>query len=310
MLSVVDSDVPEMPGQKRSLPLDDVMSTAGAAVAQEPKRGVKRAYKACYNCRSKKARCIVPDNDRHDPPRCERCRRELAQCNFPETRRPPKPRGAESPRRSLSQSVIAGPSSSRLHGSPHSLEVTDSQAHSGIHEEASGGNWDLFASEAQIPSTSALSPDSGHVTFSVQESNSMAQSMNSSHIGQGLLDLLEKSSGGGASVPSTNPFWSSSTAGAQSAQASRFADTFSSHADLGNASAQKGSSFVSIPAEPQMPLAGPADGDEPMPIDITSLPLIEDGTMDEDQVIQLTETFFSSFHPIVVDMLAIVWPLC
>ncbi|KAF2016478.1 hypothetical protein BU24DRAFT_202519 [Aaosphaeria arxii CBS 175.79] len=44
----------------------------------------KRAYKACINCRQRKAKCILspgPEGDELKPP-CQRCRREMRECVF------------------------------------------------------------------------------------------------------------------------------------------------------------------------------------------------------------------------------------
>ena len=44
----------------------------------------KRAYKACINCRSRKAKCILgtgPDGGELKPP-CQRCKREMRECVF------------------------------------------------------------------------------------------------------------------------------------------------------------------------------------------------------------------------------------
>ncbi|KAK5988265.1 Transcriptional activator ARO80 [Cladobotryum mycophilum] len=50
---------------------------------RRPDRPYNRAYQACINCRRKKVKCIV-DNDEDGQPQsfCTRCRRELRQCVF------------------------------------------------------------------------------------------------------------------------------------------------------------------------------------------------------------------------------------
>ncbi|KAK9459234.1 uncharacterized protein V1516DRAFT_679389, partial [Lipomyces oligophaga] len=46
---------------------------------------LRRAYRACSNCRTRKARCIFRDSRYNQP--CERCQRENKQCNFLPSRR-------------------------------------------------------------------------------------------------------------------------------------------------------------------------------------------------------------------------------
>ncbi|KAF2119028.1 hypothetical protein BDV96DRAFT_369743 [Lophiotrema nucula] len=62
-------------------PLQDAASASRKRTAPED---FKRAYKACINCRQRKAKCILsagPDGGELKPP-CQRCRREMRECVF------------------------------------------------------------------------------------------------------------------------------------------------------------------------------------------------------------------------------------
>lgn len=53
------------------------------APERSEKRTYRRAYKACESCRSKKSKCVIPEDG--SPP-CTRCRRELRKCIVSEER--------------------------------------------------------------------------------------------------------------------------------------------------------------------------------------------------------------------------------
>ncbi|KAF2855269.1 C6 transcription factor-like protein [Plenodomus tracheiphilus IPT5] len=58
-------------------------ATAGSKKRTHPE-DFKRAYKACINCRQRKAKCILgtgPDGGELKPP-CQRCKREMRECVF------------------------------------------------------------------------------------------------------------------------------------------------------------------------------------------------------------------------------------
>lgn len=48
-----------------------------------PGEDYQRAYKACINCRNRKAKCILSsDENGHLVPPCKRCQREMRECVF------------------------------------------------------------------------------------------------------------------------------------------------------------------------------------------------------------------------------------
>lgn len=65
-------------------PKDDTADAGSASRKRTHPEDFKRAYKACINCRQRKAKCILgtgPDGVELKPP-CQRCRREMRECVF------------------------------------------------------------------------------------------------------------------------------------------------------------------------------------------------------------------------------------
>ncbi|GFZ50946.1 hypothetical protein JCM24511_08704 [Saitozyma sp. JCM 24511] len=60
--------------------------TMSSSPPNKPDR-VKRGYRACLHCRSRKAKCDLGDIDAPSSPPCSRCRRESRQCVFAPSRR-------------------------------------------------------------------------------------------------------------------------------------------------------------------------------------------------------------------------------
>ena len=62
----------------------DANSSSGSSKKRTHPEDFKRAYKACINCRQRKAKCILgtgPDGGELKPP-CQRCKREMRECIF------------------------------------------------------------------------------------------------------------------------------------------------------------------------------------------------------------------------------------
>lgn len=79
---------PPMPPAEQEQPPTSGNETQNAQPQPSKKRthpeDFKRAYKACINCRTRKAKCILgtgPDGVELKPP-CQRCRREMRECIF------------------------------------------------------------------------------------------------------------------------------------------------------------------------------------------------------------------------------------
>ncbi|ODN73302.1 hypothetical protein L202_07849 [Cryptococcus amylolentus CBS 6039] len=69
-----------------SLPPASTSNTAGPSTSQDTlssrdDKAPKRGYRACINCRLRKAKCDRPPNNPREPP-CTRCRREQRDCVF------------------------------------------------------------------------------------------------------------------------------------------------------------------------------------------------------------------------------------
>ncbi|OCF61630.1 hypothetical protein L486_01287 [Kwoniella mangroviensis CBS 10435] len=103
---------------------------------------VKRGYRACLHCRSRKAKCDLGDIDAPSSPPCSRCKRESRECVFAPSRRGGNNRKRETKESSEEQSISYPPHTSptpspkrrRLHlnpplhdADPSSIVVADMQ---------------------------------------------------------------------------------------------------------------------------------------------------------------------------------------
>ncbi len=68
-------------------PTEAMALTADAGQPSNTRMPVRRAYKACLWCRSRKCKCDLGDLDSPSEPPCSRCRREGRECLFVESRR-------------------------------------------------------------------------------------------------------------------------------------------------------------------------------------------------------------------------------
>jgi hypothetical protein len=127
----------------------------------------KRAYKACINCRQRKAKCILdatPDGELKPP--CQRCKREMRECVFRserswvKRRKPGEARDAENDHAGNSTSMLG-----TTHGPQHapnqrtsSISVHSMSPHDSVHTRRS----DMMSPPATFRRVSTSQPDLAH----------------------------------------------------------------------------------------------------------------------------------------------------
>ena len=106
-------------------------SMAGTAAAEDvsvsKKRShpddFKRAYKACINCRQRKAKCILDPGPAGElKPPCQRCKREMRECVFRSERswvKRRKPGEARAEETAVEESSVPNPARPVMHQSPN-----------------------------------------------------------------------------------------------------------------------------------------------------------------------------------------------
>lgn len=133
--------------------------------SQNPKKRThpddfKRAYKACINCRQRKAKCILdatPDGELKPP--CQRCKREMRECVFRSERSWVKRRkpGETREQEDVNLSAINGPQQPSIQQPTSSMSVQSMSPHD-VHSRRS----DIMSSPATLRRVSTSQPDLAH----------------------------------------------------------------------------------------------------------------------------------------------------
>lgn len=127
----------------------------------------KRAYKACINCRQRKAKCILdatPDGELKPP--CQRCKREMRECVFRSERswvKRRKPGETRDPEENATETAnppsgINGPRQVPLNQHRSSISVQSMSPHDSVHTRRS----DMMSPPAHLRRVSTSQPDLSH----------------------------------------------------------------------------------------------------------------------------------------------------
>lgn len=126
----------------------------------------KRAYKACINCRQRKAKCILdPSPGGELKPPCQRCKREMRECVFRSERSWVKRRKPGEPKESESAAAVNEVTLTTVIGAPQSsLQRTASiSTHSmSPHDTPHGRRSDIMSPPATLRRGSTSQPNLAH----------------------------------------------------------------------------------------------------------------------------------------------------
>ncbi|KAF3000878.1 hypothetical protein E8E13_007707 [Curvularia kusanoi] len=152
--------------------------TSSASKKRTHPEDFKRAYKACINCRQRKAKCILgtgPDGGELKPP-CQRCKREMRECVFRserswvKRRKPGEAREEEEEMTSRPQAQPAGPGpsvSAPAHTLPSPAQRSSISGHGFTPVQSPYLNGhahrsDILSPTAQLRRVSSSQPDLAH----------------------------------------------------------------------------------------------------------------------------------------------------